>query len=81
MESQRKGREPWQWVTDYLIKWKGYGLESNSWVKERDLDAEELIDEYLAERVNHTDHAMEDWQPYTDPFTGHKVWYNQELDC
>ncbi len=75
-----KTREPWQWVTDYFIKWKGYGPESNSWVKERDLDTEELVDEYLAKRVNHTDDAMVDWQSYTDPFTGRKVWYDQELD-
>ncbi len=27
-----KAGEPWHWVTDYFVKWKGYGPESNSWV-------------------------------------------------
>ena len=75
-----KAGEPWHWVTDYSVKWKGYGPESNSWVKENDMDAEELVDKYLAEKVNCTEYETGDWQSYTDPFTGRKVWYDQQLD-
>ncbi len=31
---------------------KGYGPESNTWVRENDMDADELIDDYLAEHVD-----------------------------
>ena len=44
------------------------------------MDTEELVDEYLAERVNRTEHETEDWQSYMDPFTGRTVWYDQQLD-
>ncbi len=44
------------------------------------MDAEELIDEYLAEKENHTNNETVDWQFYMEPFTRRKVWYNQELD-
>ncbi len=27
-----KAGQPWHWVMDYFVKWKGYGPESNSWV-------------------------------------------------
>ncbi len=27
-----KAGEPWHWVTNYFVKWKGYGPESSSWV-------------------------------------------------
>ncbi len=27
-----KAGKPWCQVTDYFVKWKGYGLKSNSWV-------------------------------------------------
>ncbi len=51
----------------------------NSWVWEDHMDAEELIDEYLAEHVDMVNHKGDDWswQSYTDPFTK-KVWYIQE---
>ena len=42
------------------------------------MDANELIDEYLAEHVDAVINRQEDWQSYTDPFTGKKVWYDQE---
>ncbi len=44
------------------------------------MDAEELIDDYLTRRINRTEHETEDWQSYTDPFTGRQVWYDQQLD-
>ncbi len=44
------------------------------------MDADELIDDYLAQKINRTEHETEDWQSYTDPFTGHQVWYDQQLD-
>ncbi len=75
-----KAGEPWHWVMDYFVKWKGYGPESNSWVREDNMDAEELVDKYLAEKVNRTNHETVDWQSYMDPFTRRKVWYDQELD-
>ncbi len=63
-----KAREPWHWVTDYFIKWKGYGPESNSWVREDNMDAEELINKYLAKHVDMVNsrkaNGMEDWQSY-----------------
>ncbi len=51
-----KAGEPWHWVTDYFVKWKGYGPESNSWVREDNMDAEELIDKY------HADEPRLPWQ-------------------
>ncbi len=47
-----KHGEPPQRVTDYFVKWKGYGLESNSWVREDNMDADKLIKEFLMEPVN-----------------------------
>ena len=44
------------------------------------MDAEELVDKYLAEKVNRTEYETEDWQSYMDPFTGRTVWYDQQLD-
>ncbi len=46
------------------------------------MDAEELINEYLAKHVDMVNsrkaNGMEDWQSYKDPFTRKKVWYDQE---
>ncbi len=39
-------------MTDYFVKWKGYGPESNSWVREDNMDADELIEEYLTEHID-----------------------------
>lgn len=47
-----KQGEPSKRVTDYFIKWKGYGPESNSWVREDHMDANELIEEFLMEHVD-----------------------------
>ncbi len=44
--------EPLRRVTDYFIKWKGYGPESNSWVREEDMDTDELIEEFLTEHID-----------------------------
>ncbi len=73
-----KAGEPWRWVTDYFIKWKGYRPESNSCVQEDNMDAKELIDEYLAKHVDMVVSKQTDWQSYTDASTGKKVWYNQK---
>ena len=37
----------------FLLKWKGYPADANSWEKEEDLNCKELLDEYLekAERI------------------------------
>ncbi len=78
-----KAREPWHWVMDYFIKWKGYEPESNSWVREDNMDTNELVDKYLAKHidmVNSCKADWQDWQSYMDPFTGKKVWYDQEED-
>ncbi len=42
------------------------------------MDTDELIDEYLAEYIDMVISKQADWQSYTDPRTGKKVWYNQE---
>ncbi len=47
-----KQGEPPGTVTDYFIKWKGYGPESNSWVREDDMDADKLIKEFLTEHID-----------------------------
>ncbi len=65
----RRG-EPSRRATDYFVKWKGYGPESNSWVREDDMDAKELIDEYLAEHVDMVNSKKEDWEYHTDPRDG-----------
>ncbi len=39
-------------MTDYFVKWKGYGPESNSWVQEDDMDADEPIKEFLTEHID-----------------------------
>ncbi len=39
-------------VTDYFVKWKGYGPESNSWVREDDMNTDELIEEFLTEHID-----------------------------
>ncbi len=53
---QRKIRgrqgEPPRTTTDYFVKWKGYGPESNSWVREDDMDADKLIEEFLMEHID-----------------------------
>ncbi len=62
-----KTGEPWRWTTDYFVKWKGYRPESNTWVREGDMDTDELIGDYLAQKINCTEHETADWQSYMDP--------------
>ncbi len=66
-ERKVRGRagEPWRWTTDYFVKWKGYGPESNTWVRESDMDTDELIDDYLAEHVDMVNGKKEDWEYHT----------------
>lgn len=45
---EQKGKGP-NTVMDYFVKWKGYRPESNSWVKETEMDTDELIEEFKAE--------------------------------
>ncbi len=80
-ERKVRGRtgEPWRWTTDYFVKWKGYGPESNTWVRENDMDADELIDDYLAEHVDMVSGKKEDWEYHTDPRTGKKLRSWDEL--
>ncbi len=47
-----KQGEPSRRATNYFVKWKGYGPESNSWVREDDMDADELIKEFLTEHID-----------------------------
>ncbi len=47
-----KQGEPPKRVTDYFVKWKGYGPESNSWVRGDNMDADELIEEFLVEHID-----------------------------
>ncbi len=42
------------------------------------MDADELIDDYLTEHVDMVISKQADWQSYTDPRTGKKVFYDQE---
>ncbi|SJL18613.1 uncharacterized protein ARMOST_22210 [Armillaria ostoyae] len=43
--------EPSNTVTDYLVKWKGYGMEEHKWTKESELgQAQEAIANYLKSR-------------------------------
>ncbi len=43
------------------------------------MDAEELIDEYLAEHVDMVNSKKEDWEYHTDPRTGEKLRSWDEL--
>ncbi len=40
------------------------------------MDAEELIDKYLAEHVDAVINRKANWQFYKDGKTGKKMWYN-----
>ncbi len=73
-----KAREPWRWVTNYFVKWKGYGPESNSWIWEDNMDADELIEEFLAKHVDMVIDKPGNWQSYMDPRIGKKVWYDED---
>ncbi len=75
-----KAGEPWQRVTDYFVKWKGYRPESNSWVWEDSMDTNELIEDFLAEHIDRIANRTPDWHFYIDPFTKNRVWYDQEED-
>ncbi|SJL07230.1 uncharacterized protein ARMOST_10573 [Armillaria ostoyae] len=48
------GKEkPANMITNYLIKWKGYGMEEHKWTKESELShAKEAIADYLKSREN-----------------------------
>ncbi len=70
--------QPGHFVTDYFIKWKGYGPESNSWVQEDHMDTDELIKEFLTKHVDMVINRTANWQSYTDPRTGKKLWYEEE---
>ncbi len=72
-----KAGELWCWVTDYFVKWKGYGPESNSWVWEDNMDADELVDKYLAKHVDMVISKRADWQSYMDKRTGKKYGTNR----
>ena len=42
----------WRRKLQYLVKWKGYGHEENSWLSEGDIDAPELITEFYETHPN-----------------------------
>jgi hypothetical protein len=44
-ETSRKGRG---YMTRYLVRWKGYGPEWDQWINVKDLNCDELIEEYAA---------------------------------
>jgi hypothetical protein len=37
---------------EYLVKWKGYGCEENSWIGEGDMDTPELIKAFHRAHLN-----------------------------
>jgi len=43
----RKRRIRRKTFTEFLISWKGYGLEHHQWVKKKDLFAQELLEDFL----------------------------------
>ena len=42
----------WHRKLQYLVKWRGYGHEDNSWLSEGDIDALELIAEFYETHPN-----------------------------
>lgn len=44
-------RETGRGQTQYLVRWEGYGSHRDQWVNERDIFADELIQEYEAHRA------------------------------
>lgn len=73
----RRG-EPPNRITDYFVKWKGYGPESNSWVRESDMDANELVEEFLHENVDAV--VTRPLRCYKNPVTGEELWYRDYYD-
>ncbi len=44
------------------------------------MDADELIDDYLVQKINRTEHGDSRLAILYGPFTGRQVWYDQQLD-
>ncbi|KAK6980585.1 hypothetical protein R3P38DRAFT_3072947 [Favolaschia claudopus] len=51
------GEEVRNGVTFFLVRWKGYGPESDDWKKEEDVQAPELVERFRAEPQNATQGA------------------------
>ena len=47
LDSRMKGRR-----LQYLVRWRGYGHEENSWIPEEDLNATELIANFYRAHLN-----------------------------
>jgi hypothetical protein len=47
----RKGRG---YATEYLVKWKGYGVEWDQWINVKNLDCDKLVKEYKENMVGFT---------------------------
>ena len=46
----KKGRG---FMTEYLVRWSGYGPEFDQWVNVKQLECDELVDEYNAANPDH----------------------------
>ena len=42
----------WRRTLQFLVRWKGYGHEENSWLSDKDIDAPDLIEEFYRAHPN-----------------------------
>ncbi len=42
------------------------------------MDTDELIKEFLTEHIDKVTSCLANWQSYTDPRIGKKVWYDED---
>ena len=55
----------------YLVKWKGYGYEHDSWVPERDMVVKDLVSKFHQDHLNAPHHI---WQTAFQLLAFQQLW-------